>query len=198
MNNIEVIMNICDRRSAIKFYDSPVPDEIQDNLFEFLSSVPDHKSLRPWRFVVIDVSSYDDICARYRKLAGIQCDLPSISIDMLNRKLRRSPLIVIAILSPDMNKKVSYQDQIISAGIAAYTVSISAMTLGLGCFWSTGILTKSKILKNIINLDSGEEIIGFLNIGFPMLLSERDRNIKINDFVEYFSLTTESCYGEEI
>lgn len=191
-------MNICDRRSTIKFYDSPVPKEIQDSLFEFLNSVPDHKSLRPWRFVVIDANRYDDVCSQYKKLSSTQCDLPSISIDTLNRKLKRSPLLVIAILSPDMNKKVSYQDQIISSGIAAYTVSISAMTLGLGCFWSTGILTKSKILKNIIDLENGEEIIGFLNIGTPMLFRERGRDIKINDCVEYFGLTTESCYGEEI
>jgi nitroreductase len=191
-------MNICDRKSTIKFYDSPVPKEIQNSLFEFINTVPDHKSLRPWRFVVIDADRYDEVRNQYNKLASSHCELPSVSIDTLNNKLKRSPLLVIAILSPNMNSKVSYQDQIISAGIATYTVSISAMTQGLGCFWSTGILTKSKILKNIINIGSSEEIIGFLNIGTPKQYGENSRDIEISEYVEYFSLNTESCYGEAI
>lgn len=174
-------MTLLEERRSMGKLTGPAPTREQlDTMYRAALRAPDHKELTPWRFIEITgdgLSRLGDLFAEAesRKSPGIDAQ----TLDTARKKPLRAPLIiaVIAKVAPDV-ENVPKQEQVLSAGCAAYAISLAAYAQGLGAMWRTGHYAFDPTVKEGLGVSEQDEIVGFLYIGQlggrHKLLTERD------------------------
>ena len=79
----------------------------------------------------------------------------------------RAPVIIIAIAKYEEHPKVPRIEQIQSAGCSVLAMQQAAFAQGLGGVWRTGYFAQSNAVKQALNLNELDEIVGYLYIGTP-------------------------------
>lgn len=161
INIIEFLRN---RRSAPSLYaPGPSLDQIK-TMVDCANSVPDHGLLQPWRFIVFNECDRDLLANLF---ADSMASTPS-EYGGWRSKAFRAPTILVAICSPTKESRVPEIEQVISSGLAAYTVMLAASAMGFGCYWRTGDPAYNPKLVATLGLSTDEKIIGFLFFGTPI------------------------------
>lgn len=116
------------------------PDDRQLALIlQAATTVPDHGTLRPWRFVVIAGSGQDRFAdaleAGLRQLRG--SEQPEAAVAKMRGKAHAAPCAVALIASPDPASNVPVWEQVASASCTGYAVVLAATALGLGAVWKS-------------------------------------------------------------
>ncbi len=129
--------------------------------------VPDHGCLRPWRFVIAQgreaLTRLGDIFAE----AAIEED-PSISVEMQERARQlplRAPMVIVCIAKVTEHAKVPAAEQVQSAACSVMAMQQMAFALGFGGIWRTGAYAQYDYVKQAFNLETDDEIVGFLYLG---------------------------------
>lgn len=147
----------------------PAPSQSQlEMLLKAASRAPDHKMLKPWRFLIIEGEGRNQLGELLVKAA--QASNPSIDEEGVTKarlKPLRAPMILVAIASPEEHPKVPEIEQIITAGAAANNVVTAAYALGIGAYWRTGSPAFDPVVKAGLGLEESEHIIGFIYLGAP-------------------------------
>ncbi|WP_110687913.1 nitroreductase family protein [Salinicola aestuarinus] len=157
------------RRSMGKL-EGPAPSADQlDALYRAALRAPDHKEMRPYRFIEFSGTGIDRLGEIFAE-SDRQTD-PEISEKHLaaaRKKPKRAPLIiaVIAHITPD-NKKVPPVEQIITAGCAAHAMLYAAFAQGLGAMWRTGTYAHDRGVWQALGLGEHEQLLGYLYLGHP-------------------------------
>ncbi|GHC31492.1 nitroreductase family protein [Aidingimonas halophila] len=180
-------MTLLQERRSMGKLSGPAPSRDQlDAMYHAALRAPDHKELTPWRFIEFTGKGLERLGelfadAEARKTPGIDSD----TLDTARKKPLRAPLIiaVIAKVAPGI-EKVPKQEQVLSAGCAAYAISLAAYAQGLGAMWRTGHYAFDPTVREGLGLSEHDEIVGFLYLGQlggrHRRLTERDPA----DFVE--------------
>ena len=138
--------------------------------FQAAMTAPDHKALRPWRFVIIDV---DQRLALGDLMVQASIDLAHQKGKQLaeskqakiRQKPLRAPLIVAVVMHEQDNPKVPREEQLITTGIAAYNFMLALQAQNYGAVWLSGNYTQHKLLHSGLNLLPNELLLGFLYCG---------------------------------
>ncbi len=152
----------------------PAPSaEQMENLFKAAMRAPDHASLRPWRFLVVENEQREALGEVYLK-AGLEDD-PELS-EAKQKKLRnaalRAPVVVVAIANKTEHPKVPMSEQIITAGCATHAMLYAAHAQGIGAMWRTGPMAYHPTVMSELGLTEQEEIVGFLYLGTPKVVRQ--------------------------
>lgn len=144
----------------------PSPEQLGD-MYQAALRAPDHKELRPWRFIEFSGEGRERLGELFAE-AEFQED-PSVSDETLNaarKKPLRAPMIiaVIAKVTPDI-AKVPKMEQVISAGCAAHGILLAAHGLGLGAMWRSGKYAFDAVVRKGLNLDADDEVVAFIYLG---------------------------------
>lgn len=168
-----------------KALSEPAPNDAELNaILEIAMNAPDHKRLRPYRFVTIRGD------ARY-KLSEIfvqatqrrEPDVDAAYLAKQREKPLRSPLIVVVIASLVDEEKVPEIEQMLAAGAAAHGLMLAANALGFGSIWLTGANAYDDYVCAELGLGEHERIIGFLYLGTPELAIPPRPIPDVGDFV---------------
>ncbi|MGC3875009.1 nitroreductase family protein [Halomonas sp. GXIMD04776] len=165
----------------------PPPDRQQlDTLYRAALRAPDHKQLTPWRFIEFSGEGLERLGNLFAEAEHREDpDIPEKKLEAVRKKPLRAPMViaVIAKVTPNL-PKVPKQEQVLSAGCAAYGILLAAQAQGLGAMWRTGHFAFNQTVREGLGLDTYDEIVGFLYLGHPggrdKPLPERDPC----DFVE--------------
>ena len=96
----------------------------------------------------------------------------------------RAPLIIVVSTKFHQHVKVPKQEQLIAAGCAVHAMQMAATCLDLGSVWRTGEMSYHPLVKERLNIELHEEIVGFLYIGE----AAKDLPLKTSkDFQEHVS-----------
>lgn len=168
----DALATILARRSASpRHLADPVPSPEQlAILMRAAAAAPDHKLLRPVRFLIIPGSQRAALSDAFRA-AKLERD-PSSSAEDLERageKAFRGPLLMAVVLRVMRDHpRVSISDQMITAGAAVENVLLAASALGFsGCLRSGSSATSRKV-RETLGLAADEDLAAFLMIGTPM------------------------------
>lgn len=147
----------------------PSPDQLEI-LVRAAAAAPDHKLLRPVRFLIIPRDRRTDQADAFRA-AKLERD-PASSADDLDRageKAFRGPLLIAVVLRLVRDHpRVSVSDQMLTAGAAVENMLLAAAALGFaGCLRSGGSATSRKV-REALGLAAEEEVATFLMIGTPV------------------------------
>ena len=157
-------MTLLHERSSMGKLMGPAPSREQlEAIYCAALRAPDHKELRPWRFIEFSGEGLDRLGELFAE-AEFRED-PKATDECLNSarmKPKRAPMIigVVAKVDPDV-PKVPKIEQVISAGCAAHGILLAAHAQGLGAMWRSGkyafddTVRKARGRRHILNLGHG-------------------------------------------
>jgi nitroreductase len=145
----------------------PAPDAgALQLIFESAVRAPDHGRLRPWRFIVVRGAArarFGELLAQHLRRTN-----PTANDEALKReraKALRAPLIIVVAARCSRDVKIPLIEQQLSAGAAAHAMMLAAFALGFNAMWKTGGAAYDDVLKQALDLDAGDAIVGFVYIG---------------------------------
>jgi nitroreductase len=148
---------------------APGPDQASlERMLQAAVRAPDHKRLRPWRFIVIEGASreaFGDVLAT--SLRRREPEVPEAALAKERTKPLRAPLIVVVAARLREHKGVPAVEQIVASGAAAQNMLVAAHALGYGGFWRTGAGAYDDEVKRALGLRSDDAIVGFVYLGTP-------------------------------
>lgn len=173
-------------RNSVNLLEKPGPSQKQlNNIFKAGLRACDHKSLSPWRFLLIE----GDARHKFGKLmADVKRAMSGGKIDVamaekMKSKPLRAPTIIVVVARIMPHDKVPKIEQILSAGASAQMMMVAAHAQGIGAIWRSGSLMFRPEMHTGLGLNETDQIIGFLYMGTPRT-SKPLTTPNPNDFVE--------------
>lgn len=159
---LELLMG---RRSAPVLADPPPTEAELETILRAATTVPDHGSLRPWRFVVVS----GEARARFgealtKSILQARPDSPPEAMVKARLKAFVAPLYVVLISSPKEDKTPEWE-QVVSAGLTGYAMLLAAESLGLAAGWKSSHHLGGDSLRQLLALGPAEKILGWINLG---------------------------------
>jgi len=156
-----------ERSSMGKLMGPPPGPEQLEAIYRAALRAPDHKELRPWRFIEFSgegLSRLGELFAEaeYREDPHVG----DAALDAARKKPLRAPMViaVIAKVTPDV-EKVPKIEQVISAGCAAHGILLAAHALGLGAMWRSGKYAFDPTVRKGLGLEEDDEVVAFIYLG---------------------------------
>jgi len=138
-------------RRTHKAYDpAPVDRATLDALFELARWAPNHNLTNPWRFRVLG----PEALARLKAAAGPEAAA----------KLDRAPTLVAASAVQD-GDPVENDENRDAAAAACYIVLLAAHDRGLGGYWRTPGVLRTREGRAACGIPDGEAVLGLLHLG---------------------------------
>jgi len=152
---MELAEAIRTRRTHKAYGAEPVAREVLEELFELATWAPNHHLTNPWRFRVLGPGAL----ARLKAAADAQ-------VPASGAKLDRAPTLV-AVSALVTGDPVQDEEDLLSAGCAAYAVLLGAHGRGLAGYWRTPAVLRTPEGKTALGMGPDEHPIGLLHLGPP-------------------------------
>jgi nitroreductase len=188
---MEILNFLQSRRSmSAKHLGQPVPNEEQlAEIFQAAVTAPDHGSLRPWRFIVIEGEARKKLGDAFAEATRRrEPDASEEAIENARSKPLRSPMIiaVCAIIRQD-NPKVPVVEQVVSAGIAAHNIIMGLNAMNFGSILLTGANAYDPMVKQELGLEEKDSIVGFVYTGTPTSRIPVKSRPQYYNFVDHYT-----------
>ncbi|WP_081770375.1 nitroreductase family protein [Brevibacterium sp. VCM10] len=155
------VLHALSTRRSISKVDPETPND--SDLLEIIrsiSSVADHKSLRPWRFLIIRGNDRYRLGDALDEAAGV-VRKPGET----NTKPLRAELLLALVSSPVDHDKVPEWEQHATAAGAGHLLELALWQAGWGVMWRSGTLTNTESVRRLHRLDDHELLMGWFYIG---------------------------------
>jgi len=167
---MELLEAIKSRRSISRL-SPPAPTAAELHLIlDAAACAPDHGSLRPWRFIVLQdeaKNAFGPVLAaateaEYRD-RGQEPEPAKVQKDLT--KMDRAPLVVVVVCEYQPNEKIPRSEQHAAVVAAAQNACLAATDLGYGSMWRTGPNAYNPHVKAALGVGEDNDIVGFLYLG---------------------------------
>ena len=173
-------------RNSVNLLSEPGPNKAQlDNIIKAGLRACDHRSLTPWKFLLIDGDSRKQFGALMVK-AKEAADKAPLSTELrakLESKPMRAPTILVVVAKIVDHDKVPELEQILSAGAASQMIMTAAHAQGLGAIWRSGSMMFTQEMRQGLGLADTDKIVGFIYLGTPKVKKPLPALV-VNDFLE--------------
>ncbi len=182
---MDAIQALLTRRSRGQLALPAPPREVLEKAFTCALRAPDHRLIRPWRFLVIQ----DEGLVRLGEVfvSASMADKPeleAVEIERLRKMPQRAPLIVVAIMRHHDDAKVPRDEQVLSTGAAVENLLLALHAQGYAAMWRTGPLSAHPVVMAALGLTVGETIAGFVYIGTGVTELKPQAPLAVTDFVQ--------------
>jgi nitroreductase len=162
---VETLRAIQERHSTGRLAEPAPTAEQLDTLLGAADHAPDHKRLKPWRFIVLHGE---------RKAALSETMVSSLllrdpgageaALAKERGKLDRAPL-VIAVATARLDTPLPFEELLAATAAAIQNLLLAATDLGLGSMWRTGDSAYDPVVKAALGLQAQDFISGFIYLG---------------------------------
>ena len=162
-------------RRSISVLSEPGPTHHElDLILRAATTVPDHGSLQPWRFIVVAGNERERFGAALRD-AGVadNPDMHEAVRDKLFKKAFVAPTLIVLVSSPEASN-VARWEQEASAASAGYAMTLAAHVLGVGAIWKSAPVRSGLALTQLFDLGADDLLMGWVNLG-TAAVKARDR-----------------------
>ena len=158
-------------RRSISRLSAPAPGEAElETILRAATCAPDHGTLRPWRFVVLEGEGKDAFgpvlaaatVAEYRD-RGVEPEPAKVEKDL--HKMDRAPLLIVVACAYQPSAKIPREEQFGAVVAAVQNACLAATALGFGSMWRTGPNATNPHVKAALGLAPEDAIVGFLYLG---------------------------------
>lgn len=152
------------RRTATRLVEpGPTSDQLA-TILRAATTAPDHKMLRPWRFVVVRGEARATLAAAISEAAEAVGGLPEPVVRKAAGKATRSPAL-IAVIAARVDSRVPIAEQDASAAAAAQNICLAAHALGVASAWKSVPMLDSAPVRAAFGVAEGEELVGWVELG---------------------------------
>lgn len=164
---------------------APAPGpEILNKAFACALRAPDHRVLRPWRYLVIEGEGLHKLGSLYVAASrAANPDLPAEDIERLQKMPLRAPMIVVAITVYKDDPKAPPEEQLLSTGAAVQNFMLALHDQGFASMWRTGSITNNAQVKAGLGLAENENITGFIYVGTASGEPRKITHLPVAEFV---------------
>ncbi|WP_141732563.1 nitroreductase family protein [Oligoflexus tunisiensis] len=174
MSASEIYSFLAQRRSSSVLVE-PRPDrDTVEKILQVGGTVPDHGSLKPYRFVVVEGEGRETFADALVN-AGLEAkgSLEEKKQAKLKSKAYAAPMQIVIIFSPKENEKIPEWEQMASASCTGYAMVLAANALGFGAVWKSFAFDPGSLMTRTFQLQARERVLGWVNIGTE---KERERS----------------------
>ncbi|WP_414148656.1 NAD(P)H nitroreductase [Erwinia sp. BNK-24-b] len=167
MDALDLVVN---RRSASRLSEPAPKGEALENIIRAGMRAPDHGTLQPWRFIVIENEGHE----RFSQLlenAARNDNMEEKAIEKAKQSPFRAPMIITVVAHCEAHHKVPRWEQVVSAGCAVMAMQMAAQAQGFNGIWRSGAWTEHEAVRQAFNCREQDAIVGFLYLGTPQLKS---------------------------
>ena len=165
MDALELLVN---RRSAARLAEPAPAGEQLDNILRAGMRAPDHGTLQPWHFFIIEGEGRDRFSTLLEK-GAVAAGQDEKAIEKARNAPFRAPMIIAVVAKCQPQHKVPVWEQEMSAGCAVMAMQMAAVAQGYNGIWRSGALTDSLVVREGLNCGAHDKIVGFLYLGTPQL-----------------------------
>ncbi|GIC77489.1 NAD(P)H nitroreductase [Moritella sp. F3] len=179
MDAIDLLVN----RHSCNQLSAPAPSgEVLDNIINAGLRVPDHGGLTPWRFIISEGEGLNTLSHYFRDAAF---NLGKTEKDVLKATNApfRAPQIITVIARIEAHAKIPESEQLMSAGCVVMAMQMAAQAQGFNGIWRTGWFAYNDHIKQKLELEEKDEIVGFLYLGTPDVSCKKIRHLDTENFV---------------
>lgn len=155
-----VLESMATRRSVSKVGAETPSDEELSDLLAAVTSVADHKALRPWRLIIMRGEDRMKFAEALDAAADILREPGTY-----NTKPFRAELLIALVASPKPHPKVPEWEQHATAAGAGHLLELALWQAGWGVMWRTGLLANAPEVRDAHGLTREEHLMGWLYIG---------------------------------
>lgn len=182
---MDAIQALLTRRSRGQLDKPAPPPEVLEKAFSCALRAPDHRLLRPWRYLVIQ----DEALARLGEVfaqasLADRPDMEEPEIERLRKMPLRAPLIVVAITRHRDDPKVPRDEQVLSTGAGVQNFLIALHAQGYSAMWRTGPMAAHPRVMAALGLTVGETIAGFIYAGTAIAEAKLQPPLQQHDYVK--------------
>lgn len=186
------ILDIMHTRRSVGKLTTPCPS--QDELMSALNcamTAPDHKQLKPYRFVVLTEQALDKFGEILLKagMAKAQQD-GEVLDDAARTKLvnmpKRAPMIIAVATCYQEHPKVPKFEQLLCVGAVIQNMLLAFEHMGYRTIWRTGDLCNEAEVKAFFNVADDDTVCGFVYVGSSDIAMPAREQVDVADFVTIF------------
>jgi len=161
---VDALACLLTRRTATRLVEpGPTSDQLA-TILRAATTAPDHKMLRPWRFVVVRAEARATLAAAISEAAEAVGGLPEPVVRKAAGKATRSPAL-IAVIAARVDSRVPIAEQDASAAAAAQNICLAAHALGVASAWKSVPMLDSAPVRAAFGVAEGEELVGWVELG---------------------------------
>ncbi|MDO2947442.1 NAD(P)H nitroreductase [Aeromonas simiae] len=182
MDALELLLN---RHSCSRLSEPAPAGEALDNILKAGLRAPDHGTLTPWQFILIEGKGRE----RFGELlaaAAAERGEPEEAIERCLDAPLRAPLIIAVATRFQDHPKVPRLEQELSAGCAVMAMQMAAQAQGFNGIWRSGWFIFDDIVGRGLGLGDEDQLVGFLYLGTPMTEARKLRALDPAEFVRRF------------
>ncbi|WP_084606229.1 nitroreductase family protein [Psychrobacter aquaticus] len=167
----KVLIEWINSRRSMGNLDAPAPTRAQIEVaIECAATAPDHKKLRPWRFIVTEGESRHELGHALVKAAQEKATqegevLSEKDIKKTQTMPLRAPLIITVVTKIQVHKKVPPFEQMLSAGAAVQNLILALKAQGFSTVWRTGLLCNEPAVKAYFDVGPDDYVTAFVYTG---------------------------------
>ena len=166
---MDVLAAITLRRSTGRLVPpGPNPEQLS-TILDAAACAPDHGTLRPWRFVVLEGDAKDELGAVLAAAYREQCTTEGVEpvpakSDKERTKLGRAPTVVLVAVEPQPGT-IPTIEQVSAVAAATQNMLLAATALGIGSMWRTGDTAYHPRVREAVGLSESALVLGFVYLG---------------------------------
>ena len=184
-SNSSVIATIQGRRTIKQFRSDPIPEETLWRILDAVRWAPNHRLTEPWRIAVIGKQSREALADALASETASSQD-PSViakAKEEARQKVMSSP-VLLAITCRLTGNPAQQVEDLAAVCAAVQNLQLAAWGEGIGTHWNTGRVTRLPETGALLGLsERGEQLVGFLYLGYPAQVPEPPKRRLIQDFV---------------
>ena len=167
----EQLINWIKSRRSIGNLSIPAPTESQIRAaIDCAVTAPDHKKLRPWRFIVTQGNARHDLGRAFLAAAEAQAFQEGEALSEKSRQKTynmplRAPVIITVVTQMQVHKKVPPFEQMLSAGAAVQNLILALQAQGFSTVWRTGLLCNEPAVKAYFGVGPDDYVTAFVYTG---------------------------------
>jgi nitroreductase len=149
----------------------PIPREVIDRLLALAVEGPNHYRTDPYRFVVLSGPArarIGEVAAQATAARG--GDNVEAMVERQRGQFLRASTVIVVAAAADEDPVKHFENKYSAAG-AAYAITLGATAAGIASYWRSGLAMidpqVSATVKEAIGLAPTDEIVGFINLGYP-------------------------------
>ena len=154
MDALELLVN---RRSASRLAEPAPVGEQLENILRAGMRAPDHGTLQPWHFFIIEGEGRDRF-SQLLEQGAVAAGQDEKGIDKARSAPFRAPMIIAVVAKCQADHKVPVM-----------AMQMAAVAQGFNGIWRTGPLTGSAAVREGFSCGEQDKIVGFLYLGTPQL-----------------------------
>ncbi len=182
---VEQLFEMINARNSDGMLSEPAPsDEELRFAIQAALTAPDHKRLKPWRFLTVSGTARSKLGDAFHDALIARGETDAVLLDKIRSQPLRAPLILICFVDVKAHEKVPVVEQVLSMGAAVQNVLLMLKAQGYGAMWRTGSITESVALKQSLSLREQDIIAGFVYIGSVSRDIPEREGISVDQFIK--------------